>query len=90
MGITLDCLSGVGGSSPPGVAINTNRKGNTMFDWFTGLFGGTLPPEIKNEFSSAKVAKIAARAMTHPESLTMEEIKALAASVLTQRPNKIK
>lgn len=61
-----------------------------MFGLFS-LFGST--PEVdaeveKHEYSSAKVAKIATRAMKDPKSLTEAEIKSLAASVLTQRPDK--
>lgn len=42
----------------------------------------------KNEVSSAEVAKIASKALKNPKTLTEAEIKSLAASVLTQRPNK--
>lgn len=42
----------------------------------------------KNEKSGVKTGKIASRGMTKPASLTNREIKSLAASVLTQRPDK--
>jgi hypothetical protein len=58
-----------------------------MFEWFTGWFGDK-PIVIDNEFSSERVGKIAAKALKNPSSLTEDEIKSLAASVLTQRPNK--
>lgn len=60
-----------------------------MIEWMSGLFSTTPPAEEeKHEFSSAKVAKLAAKAMKDPKSLTEAEIKSLAASVLTQRPDK--
>lgn len=60
-----------------------------MFEWMSAWFTTPEPtPVIKNEFSSARVGKIAARALKDPKSLTEAEIKSLAASVLTQRPNK--
>lgn len=43
-----------------------------------------------NEKSSKQVAKLAARALKKPESLTLDEIKILAASVLTQAPDRKK
>ncbi len=42
----------------------------------------------KNEMTSKKVGALAARAMTKPSSLTVAEIRVLAASVLTQLPDK--
>ena len=42
----------------------------------------------KGEVSSKKVAKIAAKGLRDPSSLTEEEIKALAGSVLTQVEDK--
>lgn len=42
----------------------------------------------KAETTSAKVASIAARGLKKPESLTLDEIKSLAASVLTQAADK--
>lgn len=42
----------------------------------------------KNEKSSSRVAAIAARALRDPASISLDEIKSLAASVLTQRPDK--
>lgn len=42
----------------------------------------------RNEKTSKKVAAIAARALRDPGSLTHDEIKAIAASALTQRPDK--
>jgi hypothetical protein len=42
------------------------------------------------EVTSPKVAKIAAKALRDPKSLTEEEIKSMAASLLTQTPNKNK
>jgi hypothetical protein len=41
-----------------------------------------------NEKTSAKIAKIAAKAIKTPEKLTKAEIKSLAASALTQAPDK--
>jgi hypothetical protein len=42
----------------------------------------------QNEKTSAKVSAIASKALQNPASLTSEEIKALAASVLTQSPDR--
>lgn len=42
----------------------------------------------QNEKTSAKVAAIAAKAMQNPTSLSAQEIKELAASVLTQAPDR--
>lgn len=36
------------------------------------------------EATSSRIAKIAAKGMTHPEKLTMNEIVAVCASALTQ------
>src|SRR3989304_4185933 len=47
---------------------------------------GNLQMSI-NEKTSARVAKLAARALRRPESLSSDEIKELAGSVLTQRPD---
>lgn len=44
----------------------------------------------KNEKTSKKIATIAAKGLKSPETLTKAEIKALAASVLTQAPDKKK
>lgn len=44
----------------------------------------------KNEKTSKKIATIAAKGLKSPEKLTKAEIKALAASVLTQAPDKKK
>ena len=44
----------------------------------------------KNERSGDATGKIASRALRDPGSLTEAEIKTLAASVLTQRPDKPK
>ncbi len=43
-----------------------------------------------NEKTSARVAKIAAKAMKDPASVTKAEVKSMAASVLTQAPDKPK
>ena len=42
------------------------------------------------EATGPDVGKIAARAMRKPQSLSLDEIQALAASALTQRPNRKK
>lgn len=42
------------------------------------------------EATGPDVGKIAARAMRKPQSLTLDEIQALAGSALTQRPNRKK
>lgn len=42
------------------------------------------------EATGPDVGKIAARAMRRPQSLSLDEIKALAGSALTQRPNRKK
>jgi len=42
------------------------------------------------EATGPDVGKIAARAMRKPQSLNLDEIQALAASALTQRPNRKK
>ena len=42
----------------------------------------------KNEKTGKSVGSIAAKAMRDPGSLTNKEIKSLAASALTQRPDK--
>ena len=44
----------------------------------------------KNEKTGNEVGSIAARGLRDPGSLTKKEIKALAASALTQRPDKPK
>jgi hypothetical protein len=41
----------------------------------------------KNEKSSERLGEIAARGLKDPKSLTKKEIRALAASVETQRPD---
>lgn len=41
-----------------------------------------------NEQTSARIASLASRAMRDPESLTLEEIRQLGASALTQAPNR--
>lgn len=41
-----------------------------------------------NEKSSKQLASLASRAMQKPSSLTAAEVKSLAASVLTQAPDK--
>ena len=43
---------------------------------------------VKNEKSSSKVGKIASKGLKKPGSLTNKEIKSLAGSALTQRPDK--
>ena len=42
----------------------------------------------KNEKSSQKVGTIASKALQNPKSVSPKEIKSLAGSVLTQRPDK--
>jgi hypothetical protein len=42
----------------------------------------------KNEKTSAKVASIASMALRHPKKVSKSEIKTLAASALTQAPDK--
>jgi hypothetical protein len=42
----------------------------------------------QNEKTSTKVATLAAKAMQNPGSLSPQEIKELAASVLTQSPDR--
>lgn len=44
----------------------------------------------KNEHTSRKVAKIASQGLKSPKTLTSAQIKTLAASVLTQAPDKKK
>ena len=44
----------------------------------------------RDEVTSRDVARIAARALKRPQSVTYDEIQALAASCLTQRPSKRK
>lgn len=44
----------------------------------------------KNEKTSSKVASIASQGLKKPGSLTNKEIKTIAASVLTQTPDKKK
>jgi hypothetical protein len=44
----------------------------------------------KNEKTSKKVATIASKGLKNPKSLTKAEIKTLAASTLTQAPDKSK
>lgn len=43
---------------------------------------------MANEKSGSKVGKIASKALQDPKSVSPREIKSLAGSVLTQRPNK--
>mgnify|MGYP000915326769 CR=1 FL=1 len=38
----------------------------------------------RNEKTSAKIAALAARALSNPDSVTPEEVRSLAASALTQ------
>ncbi|USN14261.1 hypothetical protein PAPPERLAPAPP_00230 [Brevundimonas phage vB_BpoS-Papperlapapp] len=42
------------------------------------------------EVTSASVGSIAARGLRDPASLTLDEIKKVCASALTQRPNRVK
>jgi hypothetical protein len=42
----------------------------------------------QNEKTSAKVSAIASKALQNPSSLSPQEIKELAASVLTQAPDR--
>jgi len=42
----------------------------------------------KNEKSGSKVGKIASKALKDPKSVTASQVKSLAGSVLTQRPDK--
>jgi hypothetical protein len=42
----------------------------------------------QNEKTSAQVAQIASKAMKNPQSLTPDEVQALAASVLAQAPDR--
>jgi len=44
----------------------------------------------KNEKTSKSVGSIASKALRNPSSLTRKEIKTIAASALTQRPDKAK
>ncbi len=44
----------------------------------------------KNEKTSKPVAKIAAKGLSDPASLTNKQVKTLAASALTQAPDKKK
>ena len=50
----------------------------------------TNPPALmaKNEKSTPKVSTIASKALQNPGKVTKKEIKSLAASVLTQAPDK--
>lgn len=43
---------------------------------------------MANEKSGSKVGTIASKALQNPKSVSPREIKSLAGSVLTQRPNK--
>ncbi|UTC28545.1 hypothetical protein MARCHEWKA_00270 [Brevundimonas phage vB_BpoS-Marchewka] len=45
---------------------------------------------ITPEVTSASVGSIAARGLRDPASLTLDEIKKVCASALTQRPNRVK
>lgn len=42
----------------------------------------------KNEKSGTNVGKIASAALRNPKSVTPKQVKSLAGSVLTQRPDK--
>jgi hypothetical protein len=42
----------------------------------------------RNERTSKEVASIASKALQKPSSITTKQIKTIAASVLTQAPNK--
>jgi hypothetical protein len=44
----------------------------------------------RNEQTSKQVASIASKALQKPSSITPKQIKTIAASVLTQAPNKKK
>jgi hypothetical protein len=57
-----------------------------------GLFGsrklGTTSTHVPfGERSSPRLSSLASRALTYPESLSHDEIKSLAGSVLTQAPD---
>jgi len=43
---------------------------------------------MSHEYTSAEMASLAARAMSKPESLTLDEIQSLAASALSQARDK--
>jgi hypothetical protein len=45
-------------------------------------------PMAKNEKTSNKIGKIASQGMRAPSTLSGKQIKSLAASALTQRPDK--
>jgi hypothetical protein len=45
---------------------------------------------MTSEVTSAAIGSIAARGLRNPGSLTLEEIKKVCASVLTQRPSRVK
>jgi hypothetical protein len=53
-----------------------------------GIKGGKELTMAKNEKSGSKVATIASRVLKNPSSATQRDAKSLAASVLTQRPDK--
>lgn len=44
----------------------------------------------RNEKSGSRVGSIASKALQNPRSVTPSQVKSLAASVLTQRPDKRK
>jgi hypothetical protein len=44
----------------------------------------------KNEKTSTRVGALAAKALRRPAQVTLKQIKTLAASVLTQRPDRKK
>ncbi len=44
----------------------------------------------RNEKTGTKIGKIASQGLKDPKSLSQTQIKSLAASALTQRPNKAK
>ncbi len=50
----------------------------------------TKPVKSNNETTSQRVASIASQALRNPSSVTKAQIKTIAASVLTQTPDKAK
>lgn len=42
----------------------------------------------RNETTSARVASIASKALQNPKAVTPKQVQTIAASVLTQAPNK--
>lgn len=57
--------------------------------WTAGEVADALAPLVRvHESTSTAIAALAAQGLSHPESLNLDEVKAICASALTQRESK--